>query len=118
MNADVKKKWVAALRSGDYTQTKGVLLDARTGRSCCLGVLTLLAEEAGVCSRGETVSNHRVTCVTFDGENNVLPESVMKWAGVTDQGVRLPSEDRPLWSLNDTACWTFAQIANAIEAQL
>lgn len=43
MNAELKAKWVAALRSGDYKQTTGVL---RLGDAfCCLGVL---CEVAGV----------------------------------------------------------------------
>lgn len=37
MKHDIAMKWVAALRSGNYTQTKGVLKDD-TGY-CCLGVL-------------------------------------------------------------------------------
>lgn len=27
MNAELKSKWVAALRSGDYAQTQGVLIN-------------------------------------------------------------------------------------------
>jgi hypothetical protein len=37
VNVDVKKKWVAALRSGDYTQGHGCL--RRDYKYCCLGVL-------------------------------------------------------------------------------
>jgi hypothetical protein len=38
MNKTIKKKWVAALRSGHYQQAKAQLKDNR-GRYCCLGVL-------------------------------------------------------------------------------
>jgi hypothetical protein len=38
MNYDLATKWVKALRSGEYKQTKNVLKDER-GRFCCLGVL-------------------------------------------------------------------------------
>jgi len=34
----IKKKWLKALRSGEYGQTKGVLTDGE-GNFCCLGVL-------------------------------------------------------------------------------
>jgi hypothetical protein len=37
MNAEIKQKWVAALRSGNYKQTK-VCLHNKEGY-CCLGVL-------------------------------------------------------------------------------
>lgn len=46
MHAELKQKWVEALRSGQYTQGKGVL---RTGadRFCCLGVLCDLVDPSG-----------------------------------------------------------------------
>ena len=37
MNKQMKAKWVAALRSGEYRQTTGCLIDGRG--HCCLGVL-------------------------------------------------------------------------------
>ena len=37
MKAELKQKWVDALRSGDYEQGKGALL--ASGKYCCLGVL-------------------------------------------------------------------------------
>lgn len=42
MNKDIKKKWVEALRSGDYKQTRLRLQDK--GGYCCLGVLHLVTE--------------------------------------------------------------------------
>ena len=38
MNQDIKKKWIAALRSGKYKQAQKVLR-AGEDRFCCLGVL-------------------------------------------------------------------------------
>jgi hypothetical protein len=38
MKADIKEKWVAALRSGKYNQGRAYLKDA-AGNYCCLGVL-------------------------------------------------------------------------------
>lgn len=38
MNAELKAKWVAALRSGEYRQGQGVLKTSK-GEYCCLGVL-------------------------------------------------------------------------------
>lgn len=45
MDADVKAKWVEALRSGKYLQTQGVLRDA-SDRHCCLGVLCDITDPA------------------------------------------------------------------------
>jgi len=42
MDANLKKAWVEALRSGEYKQGNGQLLD-RQGRYCCLGVLAKVA---------------------------------------------------------------------------
>jgi hypothetical protein len=38
MNQEIKKKWIEALRSGDYKQGRGWLRD-HDGNYCCLGVL-------------------------------------------------------------------------------
>lgn len=39
MDADLKAKWVAALRSGAYEQGRKALLSSDGMRYCCLGVL-------------------------------------------------------------------------------
>ena len=38
MKTDIKKRWLKALRSGKYRQTRGKL-KSRNGSFCCLGVL-------------------------------------------------------------------------------
>ena len=42
MNEDIKIKWLAALRSGEYQQTKEAL--RAEGSFCCLGVLCDIVE--------------------------------------------------------------------------
>lgn len=39
MDIELKTKWVAALRSGNYKQGKGVLYSKYQNTFCCLGVL-------------------------------------------------------------------------------
>lgn len=39
MDKDLKKKWVKALRSGNYTQGKHFLYSVTNKAHCCLGVL-------------------------------------------------------------------------------
>lgn len=50
MNEDIIKKWVAALRSGEYRQAVGKLVRGnRHGRNyCCLGVLEQILLQDGV----------------------------------------------------------------------
>lgn len=45
MNQEIKKRWVAALRSGDYKQGTGALRNA-DNKFCCLGVLCDLHSKA------------------------------------------------------------------------
>ncbi len=42
MDAELKTKWVEALRSGEYEQ--GIMYLRRDGKHCCLGVLCELAD--------------------------------------------------------------------------
>lgn len=51
LKPDVKNQWLAALRSGEYEQGKGVLRRVGTSGNkeyCCLGVLCELAVRSGV----------------------------------------------------------------------
>lgn len=42
MKEKIAKKWVKALRSGNYSQTTGKLCNPHGDSFCCLGVLTEL----------------------------------------------------------------------------
>lgn len=51
MNKQALRLWVDALRSGEYSQTTGILggyTDSGDARYCCLGVACMVAEKAGV----------------------------------------------------------------------
>jgi hypothetical protein len=54
MNADVKTRWLTALRSGEYKRAEGRLhkKDINTGEEsfCCFGVLCDLAVKEGIFS--------------------------------------------------------------------
>jgi hypothetical protein len=118
MDPEVKARWVAALRSGEYSQGERVL--HRGSAFCCLGVLCdLHAKETG----GAWVQDAR-TQIYLECDN-YLPDAVVAWAGLPNSrggeivfgGVRAGPAVH-----NDGACGigkrTFAQIADAIEAQL
>lgn len=95
MDPEIKAKWVAALRSGEYKQTRGMLKkEGPDGPSfCCLGVLADVI-----------------------GEGEVPPG----YAELNYRGGQAP----PTWAqsdlvrLNDGRRWTFNQIADYIEERL
>ena len=89
MDKQVKKLWIAALKSGEYAQGKGRL---RRGDSyCCLGVLCDLSiAHLNTTSRWGDVDEKSVLegkAFKFDNEGEGMagtpPYEVRKWAGLT-----------------------------------
>jgi hypothetical protein len=113
MKAEIKEKWVAALRSGDYRQTQGAL--ARRGSlggplsHCCLGVLCEIAAENGVVSRHD---DGRRIQFGVGGGTAYLPLPVVEWADLSDTNPKVGGEY--LAVLNDEGV-PFSVIANLIE---
>jgi hypothetical protein len=126
MNSQVKEKWIAALRSGEYSQGDGKL---RSDKGfCCLGVLCdLYAQEPftqGWKFNGEyEESPLPMDYWYFDGESEFLPESVMKWAGLEANcpEVAVDTDEDVVYdliaNLNDTG-YSFSTLADIIEKQL
>jgi len=119
MNPEVKARWVKALRSGEYGQTKEVLKD--TGGFCCLGVLCdVFAKEDG--RREWRVSE---LSSMADGEFGLhtrdkgMPSALIGiWSGLDfSTRVEIDGDWKTLWQHNDDGS-TFAEIADAIEKQL
>jgi hypothetical protein len=117
MKRSVMKKWVEALRSGEFKQGIGSL--CKDGKHCCLGVLTDIALCEGVVEyQGEFLGscNYGAGCVS-----GILPSEVADWAGMhTRNGaLRLNGHLVHLWQLNDGAnckVHTFKELAGIIEA--
>ncbi len=118
MNKKIKAKWIEALRSGKYKQTKEVLHDG--DGFCCLGVLCEVlgipkyyGEESG---RWWFYSNNR-------REYEVLPADIAKDMGLTVDGALAEpvafagAELNDLAHLNDRGA-DFIFIADVIEKQL
>ncbi len=117
MNKEIKAKWVAALRSGEYTQGKDRLRTNKNGKTsfCCLGVLCNLHAQAHPEIAAKQTNPHKYL---YHAE--VLPNSVRAWAGLSNERgsvVKIDDSDGSLAYHNDTGA-TFAEIADAIEAQL
>lgn len=123
MNPDVKAQWVAALRSGEYEQAHGYLKVVDEGGGvgyCCLGVLCELMP--GV---ERTIKTRAGSSIPgYFGDHSYLPPEVREWAGLAQAdplvSVSLGEESRRfrLSDLNDEEQYSFAEIADVIEAQL
>jgi hypothetical protein len=133
MNPEIKSKWIAALRSGQYEQARGGLQrilyrDNETGHIdcgfCCLGVLCDLAAQEDVCYWDK----HEVATVEPDGrvltEPDALPVQVMEWAGLGQADPEVPYKisrlqySERISRLNDCCKLDFNQIADIIEENL
>ena len=116
MNQEIKEKWVAALRSGEYQQGQNVLR-TKDDKFCCLGVLTDLCVKAGKLPEGElsTEGFYHYTNGEDRGEQgSVLPSPVADWAKIGSINPVSESKGQTLAVLNDGGL-TFGEIANVIE---
>lgn len=121
MNKRVKKKWIEALRSGEYFQTRGQLLHREivNGKPkdsfCCLGVLcNIHSEETGTKWTG--VKSANPTLIKYQTSYYNLPDDVRKWANLPYDDLKACAEDA-LTTLNDDGN-SFKSIANWIEKNL
>jgi hypothetical protein len=96
---ELKAKWVAALRSGQYQQARE-RMKAADGALCCLGVLCVIS---GV----EPIELSAGQVMVGDG-------NAASYDFVQEQGL-VPSV---FITLNDKRKWSFAQIADYIEANV
>lgn len=135
MNPEIRKLWTARLREDNRVQGVGKLdyIDPEDGlrKQCCLGVLCELAAEAGIVEMIVTTGVNNQTLRVYDTEYAVLPEAVIRWAGLSDENPEL----RPLgpndkgWSsggggglrmlnctgANDEELLSFREIADLID---
>lgn len=127
MNKEVKKKWIAALRSGEYDQATG-FLRTQEDQYCCLGVLCDLYAKEGLGEWKCDEDNEDYPYMFFPntpnsvGAEGLLPKEVMEWAGLEsiDGGFhieKIPTTDSmfsTLSELNDQGD-TFTTIADIIQ---
>lgn len=109
-----RKKWVKALRSGDYEQTTACLKDE--SGFCCLGVacdVSGLGKWDGATFKSGTTKNER--------SDDVLTSKVRSWLGIRTSGGNFTPDEKSdyyetLMNLNDDVRWDFNQIADFIES--
>lgn len=120
MDQRVKKLWIAALQSDEFTQGHGALrtIEAVTGKpnDCCLGVLCELfrreyPKAAEWATSGEFViltdTEHDIDeCDDVDCDhqstyNEYLPPEVMDWAGLGDNNPHMGEHCAGEWNDGD-----------------
>lgn len=104
MNKVIKKKWVEALRSGEYKQGKGVL-KSKDSEFCCMGVLADLLYE------GEWEHVSRISAGWIRGQAGALNKETLSYCNM------LTGEQNILAKMNDEG-HSFNQIADWIEENL
>lgn len=109
-----RRKWVAALRSGDYKQAKESLVvedDDKNRSYCCLGVACVLAISEGI---EDDFPDQEYA----DWDEQLTPD-IRDWLGLQSKAGDLTAPvagKEHLIGLNDEANLTFAEIADVIES--
>lgn len=121
------KKWLKALRSGKYNQTRGHLRDSNG--YCCLGVACdIYAKESGEDIEWEE-ANHIDNPIAAEAaivyqigfKTGTLPAEVKNWLGLNSEtGYIFDPEEEwdeeiSLTELNDEKKFSFDQIADFVE---
>ena len=123
MNQEILKKWLAALRSGEFEQGSDQLHNPERGTHCCLGVLTQLWIDENPKERSwgpkepcefQYGKSYR-TLWSYTG----LPWEIRDWSGLEDFDPPIDHDDdetviSAIYA-NDNLRWDFEQIANALE---
>jgi hypothetical protein len=118
MNPEVKEKWIKALISGEYEQGMGGLrreVEEGDIKYCCLGVL---CEIYRIEKKQSEWRQYEPGWFSYMQESGILPEKVMKWAGLEDPQGTFYRESEPadyLIKVNDIEKKSFKQIAEIIE---
>lgn len=126
MNKELKPKWLKALRSGEYKQSRETLKD--DNGFCCLGVLCdLTYPDDWVKNKiGQGIGKYHSKANTYDvvdydgepqGETAIskdaeLAEDLLEEFGLSDY------DQKMLIDRNDSFEWTFDKIADWIEKEL
>lgn len=104
MNAQFIRMWIAALRSGKYTQGRGAHRQ-HDGRYCALGVAYALRPD-------QVWAENRIMRMFVAGHGGIVPDEV-----VADTGLSLEALDS-IVNMNDVEDASFSQIADHLEAML
>jgi hypothetical protein len=107
MNQDIKREWVAKLRSGKYEQGKG-RLRSEGNQYCCLGVLCEIGVEDGTIEPPILTDEGYL----YNRNSAFLPSALIEEYGLRGQ------ETVTLMGMNDEKNMSFSHIAQYIEQNL
>ena len=111
MKKEIKKKWLKALRSDKYIQGEGALCTTNSVDTfCCIGVLCNVRAEGNkkrYWRETDSKSDNPLELI-FLGGSSVLTDSMLQWAGLTED------EQDKLAEMNDLGN-SFQEIADYIE---
>jgi hypothetical protein len=119
------KKWIKALRSGKYKQTRGTLLRVRKynkveeKRYCCLGVLCDLAVKEGLIGKPKPSKEYGALegSYAFGEYTSQLPRRVYKLVGLDGGFGDYADHCQSLAAHNDHDKMNFKRIADIIESR-
>jgi hypothetical protein len=106
----LRREWVADLRSGKFKQTQGVLEDSNG--NCCLGLACRVFDRI---YPGVLTIEKRLGITSFDNATAMLPGTVKRAFGLATHGGMI-NELKSLAGQND-AGKSFAEIADVIESK-
>lgn len=121
-----RKKWVAALRSGEYSQTDGALHKPANNGFCCLGVA---CDISGLGKwEGDVYGILTYRPKTGKGSPTNLPGAVRDWLGLRTVSGQFKEADDDIYqgeeliktslvAKNDEEGYTFKEIADIIESE-
>ncbi len=109
MNPEIKQKWIDALRSGRYKQSRYALRSVGSNDKsyCCLGVLCDIIDP-----KGWVGSNYQMFYYNGEIVMNYLPQTLMENLEIQTSNMG------ELVKLNDSNSYNFNEIANYIETNL
>lgn len=117
MNPEIKRRWVAALRSGKYPQGEPGYLKTPPfqGREgyCCLGVLQELIEPKGMGGLNGFLALPTASCLRKAGLPKYRRNRFSREMDAPDNGIIMKLVD-----MNDDKRASFKEIANFIEQNL
>lgn len=120
---DNAKKWVAALRSGEFKQTQKALTrvdDNGNIECCCLGVACELfnRENPGLVDIRDEENSIGERTRRYSDESALLPPGIVDWLGLFDRNgsYRTPDNGRHCLSEDNDNGASFEDIATTIEA--
>jgi len=113
MNEAVKRRWIAALRSGKYRQGEGCLCATAKGRTrfCCLGVLANEELDAEWVFSNDPYNPTWSLHYKGDEDDGLLPKDARRELGLS------ADQEQDLSDMNDEGK-SFREIADWIEENL